>query len=115
MQPYDIKANGKIIVTSINNPTGGAGVKNTWRISCGSGAGTTVLGVVAATPTNFPVALNPTLDNEVLVTEVFFTYTPVFKTIIYQGSTLSATAYTRPRNHNLMTSPDTPAGSFKCP
>jgi Flp pilus assembly protein TadG len=111
MQPYDIKTKGKIIVTSINNPTGGTGVKNTWRISCGSGTGTTQLGAVNATPTNFPAALNPTVDNEVLVTEVFFTYTPVFKTFIYQGSTLSATAYTRPRNHNLITSP----GTVTCP
>jgi Flp pilus assembly protein TadG len=111
MQPYDIKTKGKIIVTSINNPSGGTGVTNTWRISCGSGTGTTQLGAVNATPTNLPAALNPTVDNEVLVTEVFFTYTPVFKTFIYQGSTLSATAYTRPRNHNLMTSP----GTVTCP
>ena len=52
-----------------------------------------------------PAALSPIKDNEVLVTEVYFQYTPVFKTFIYTGSTLYAVAFSRPRNHNLMTSP----------
>ncbi len=109
MQPYAIFNNGNIVVTSINNPTGGTGVKNTWRISCPSGV-TGSLGAINATPT-LPAGLAPTLDNEVLVTEVAFTFKPVFGTIIYQGNTLRAIAYTRPRNHNLMTSP----GTIICP
>ena len=110
MQPYAILTSGSIVVTSINNPTGGAGVKNTWRIACGTVNNIGKLGAVGATPTvtAFPNALLPTIDNEVLVTEVYFTYTPVFKTYIYTGSTLYAVAYTRPRNHNLTTSPNTP-------
>jgi Flp pilus assembly protein TadG len=110
MQPYAIFNAGNIVVTSINNPTGGGGVKNTWRISCPSGVAGT-LGAINATPVGLPAGLSPTLDNEVLVTEVSFTYTPVFSTIIYQGNTLKAIAYTRPRNHNLMTAP---AGSIRC-
>ena len=46
--------------------------------------------------------------DEVLVTEIYFNYVPAFRTYIYSGSTLYAVAYTRPRNHNLMTSPGTP-------
>jgi len=113
MQPYAVLTNGSIVVTSINNPTGGTGVKNTWRIACGTVNNTGKLGAVGATPTGsaFPNALSPAIDNEVLVTEVYFTYTPVFKSFIYAGSTLYTAAYTRPRNHNLITSP----GTVSCP
>lgn len=113
MQPYDVSTNGTIIVTSINNPTGGTGVKNTWRISCGVAANTSKLGAVNSTPSGsaFPAALSPTIDNEVLVAEVYFAYTPVFKTYIFPGATLYTIAYTRPRNHNLITSP----GTVRCP
>ncbi|HVZ01790.1 MAG TPA: TadE/TadG family type IV pilus assembly protein [Dongiaceae bacterium] len=111
MQPYAIFTDGSIVVTSINNPTGGSGVKNTWRVACGTVNTTGTLGAVNSTPTNLPAQLSPTLDNEVLVAEIYFNYTPVFKTFIYKGSTLYAVAYTRPRNHNLMTSP----GTVRCP
>jgi len=113
MQPYDIKNSGTIIVTSINNPTGGTGVKNTWRVSCGVAANTSKLGSVNATPSGavFPAALSPALDNEVLVAEVYFAYTPVFRTYIFPGATLYTIAYTRPRNHNLITTP----GTVRCP
>jgi Flp pilus assembly protein TadG len=110
MQPYAIFTNGNIVVTSINNPTGGTGVKNTWRVSCPSGVSGS-FGAINSTPVGLPAGLSPTLDNEVLVTEVSFTYKPVFSTIIYQGSTLKAIAYTRPRNHNLMTQP---SGTIRC-
>jgi Flp pilus assembly protein TadG len=109
MQPYAIFNAGNIVVTSVNNPTGGSGVKNTWRASCPAGV-LGSLGAINSTPT-LPTGLAPTLDNEVLVTEVSFTYTPVFSTIIYQGSTLKAIAYTRPRNHNLISAP---SGSIRC-
>jgi Flp pilus assembly protein TadG len=118
MLPYDVITNGSIVVTSINNPTGGTGVKNTWRVFCGTVNSTGKLGAVGATPssTALPTALSPSLDNEVLVTEIYFNFTPVFKNnFIYTGSTLYAVAYTRPRNHNLITTPDKPTGSFKCP
>ena len=64
--------------------------------------------LTSPTPSRSPAALSPALDNEVLVTEVYFTFTPVFKTFIYKSSALYAVAYTRPRNHNLITNPGTP-------
>jgi Flp pilus assembly protein TadG len=122
MQPYDIIKNGSIVVTSINNPTGG-NLQVTWRRACGTGNNVGNMGNSVgpnATPTvggiGLPTELSPTKDNEVLVTEVYFTYTPIFKSFIYQGSTLYAAAYTRPRNHNLMSSPIiTVAQAPRCP
>jgi Flp pilus assembly protein TadG len=111
MQPYTIFNTGSIVVTSINNPTAGTGVKNTWRIACGTVNTTGKLGAVNSTPTNLPAALSPTTDNEVLVTELYFNYVPIFGTKIYTGSTLYTVAYSRPRNHNLITSP----GTVRCP
>jgi Flp pilus assembly protein TadG len=110
MQPYSIYTNGSIVVTSINNPSGGTGIKNTWRVSCPAGVNGT-LGAINSTPIGLPAALSPAIDNEVLVTEVNFTFKPVFGTIIYRSSPLYAVNYTRPRNHNLMTSP----GTLICP
>lgn len=100
MQPYDLYANGKVIITSINNPTG-AGASITWQRNQGSlGAGTKITSVAA-----LPAGLTPIAGEEVLAAEVYFAYTPFFGTLIYQGSTLYRVSYTRPRNDNLMTPP----------
>jgi Flp pilus assembly protein TadG len=120
MQPYNIITNGSMVVTSINNPTGG-NLGLTWRRACGAlnnvgNMGGTVPGNVTVGGTGLPAPLSPAKDNEVLVTEVYFRYTPVFKTFIYTGSTLYAVAFTRPRNHNLMSSPIiTVAAAPHCP
>jgi Flp pilus assembly protein TadG len=114
MQPYAVFNNGSIVVTSINNPTGGTGTTNTWRVACGTVNNIGNLGAVGSTPANLPASLLPLpTDNEILVTEIYFNYTPVFGNIIYRASTapLYAVAYTRPRNHNLVTSP----GTIICP
>lgn len=105
MQPYDVVANGAVIVSSINNPTGGTGVKITWQSRNGTVTTLSKLGVQGATPTNVPAGLTPALDEELLTAEVYFNYTPIFKTYIYQGSQLYLISYTRPRNHNLITPP----------
>ena len=103
MDPYDIVADGKIFITSINNPSG-AGVEITWqRDNSGNAAATSKIGS-SGTPA-IPAALMPGSDEEVLAAEVFFNYTPIFSTLIYSGSQLYSVSYTRPRNHNLTTVP----------
>jgi Flp pilus assembly protein TadG len=105
MQPYDVVTNGVIIVSSVNNPNG-SGVKITWQKRKGSVGTASKLGVQGATPgAGLPVALSPASNEEVLVAEVYYTYTPIFGTIIYNGSTLYRVSFTRPRNDNLNTSP----------
>jgi len=105
MQPYDVVANGVIIVSSINNP-GGTGVKLTWQSRKGSVATASKLGAQGSNPSgNLPAGLIPAADEEVLAAEVYFNFVPVFKNYLYQGAQLYMVSYTRPRNHNLTTSP----------
>jgi len=105
MQPYDVSTNGVIIITSINNP-GASGVTNTWQMRKGSVATVSKFGIQGANPTGkIPAALSPGSNEEVLTAEVYFNYTPIFKTFIFNGSQLYIASYTRPRNHNLMTPP----------
>jgi Flp pilus assembly protein TadG len=109
MQPYDVIANGKIIVSSINNPSpscaGSVGTKVTWqKDNGGSATGTTKVGAKCQSPV-LPAALMPGNGEEVLAAEVYFNYVPVFTNLIYSGSQLYTISYTRPRNKNLMTSP----------
>jgi Flp pilus assembly protein TadG len=118
MQPYDVVANGRIYVTSINNPSS-TGVKVTWQTN-NSGAVTTPgskFGAKGSDPTTkLPATLVPAANDEVLAAEVVFNYQPIFSTLIYQGSKLYMIAYTRPRNKNLLTEPpvNCPVGVDQC-
>lgn len=112
MEPYDIKADGRIYISSVNNP-GGTGVKLTWQRN-NNGAVTTAskLGAQPApppatppAPTNLPAGISPGSNEEVLVAEVYFNYKPIFASKIYSGQQLYMAAYTRPRNKNLLTPP----------
>lgn len=106
MQPYDVVANGRIYVSSINNPSGN-GVTLTWqRNNSGLVATASKLGSQGTDPTSkLPAALVPLSNEEVLAAEVYFNYVPFFSNRIYSGSTLYMISYTRPRNHNLTTPP----------
>jgi Flp pilus assembly protein TadG len=108
MEPYDVIANGRIYVSSINNPSGG-GVTLTWqRNNAGLVATASKMGAAGTNPSaKLPAALVPASNEEVLVAEVYFNYTPVFSSIIYSGSQLYMISYTRPRNKNLVTAPPT--------
>jgi Flp pilus assembly protein TadG len=117
MQPYVVVAVGRIYVSSINNPSGN-GVTITWQRNNG-GAVTTAskLGTAGTNPTaKMPAGLVPASNEEVLASEVFFNYRPIFSTLIYQGSQLYMISYTRPRNKNLMTAPplSCPSGVAQC-
>jgi Flp pilus assembly protein TadG len=107
MQPYDVIANGRIYVSSINNPSGGPGVRVTWqRNNSGSVSTASKLGVQGSNPTsNLPAGLVPLTNEEVLAAEVYFNYTPVLTNLIYSGTQLYMISYTRPRNKNLNTPP----------
>ena len=117
MQPYDVIANGRIYVSSINNPNGG-GVTLTWqRNNGGSVATASKLGAAGTNPSSkLPAALVPGSNEEVLAAEVYFNYTPIFANLIYKGSQLYQIAYTRPRNKNLNTAPPLtcPTGVSQC-
>ena len=113
MQPFDLTAQGKIYVTSVNNPSGG-GLVLTWQRNNGGTVGNSNSKITS--PSNIPAPIQPGSNEEVLATEVFFNYQPVFSTLIYPGSMLYRVSYTRPRNKNLMTPPpiSCPAGVTQC-
>ncbi len=101
MQPYDVVAKGKIYISSINNPSGT--VVMSWRKdNYGKNGGSSRM------PASLPIPLKPAVGEEVLVAEVFFTYQPLFSTLIYKGTDLYMASYTRPRNKNLKTEPGDP-------
>jgi Flp pilus assembly protein TadG len=104
MAPYNLYTNGKVIITAFSNPAG-TGASKTWQVQKGSGTGNTKLTGVA----NLPTGLSPASGEQVLAAEVYFTYTPVLSTLIYQGTTLYKSSFTRPRNDNLMTPPNNPS------
>jgi len=105
MQPYDIVADGKIFITSINNPNG-TGVTVTWqRDNKGKAAAASRVSASGSGSPTIPNDLMPASNEEVLAAEVFFDYQPIFSTLIYSGSQLYSVSYTRPRNHNLTTVP----------
>jgi len=106
MEPYDVVTNGEIVVSSINNPAG-AGVILTWQKKNGAVSTASKIGLEGAqgNSVKIPAPLMPDADQEVLAAEVFFTYVPVFSTLIYNGSQLYMVSYSRPRNKNLMTKP----------
>lgn len=107
MEPYDLAANGRMIVSSINNP-GGAGVTITWQRPSGTVTTASKLGGAGANPSGaMPAGLPPGSNEEVLAAEVYFNYVPIFQTLIYSGKQLYIISYTRPRNHNLTTPPPT--------
>lgn len=105
MEPYDLLADGRVIISSINNTAGV--VKVTWREVYGnlSGVDTVKLGAAGENAKNLPAGLSPDSSEEVLAAEAYFKYKPVFSNLIYSGSTLYSVSYTRPRNHNLTTVP----------
>jgi Flp pilus assembly protein TadG len=117
MQPYDVIANGRIYVSSINNPSGN-GVTLTWqRNNAGAIATASKLGAAGTNPTSkMPAGIVPGSNEEVLAAEVYFNYQPIFSTLIYSGSQLYMISYTRPRNKNLNTAPPLtcPSGVSQC-
>jgi Flp pilus assembly protein TadG len=104
MQPYDLLNNGAVIVSSINNPSN-TGVAITWQARMGADTTASKLGVATTTNPPLPAGIGPDSNEEVIAAEVYYNYTPIFKTYIYSGSKLYLNAYTRPRNHNLNSSP----------
>jgi len=110
MQPYDVVADGKIYISSINNPNG-SGVVLTWqRNNDGKLDEDSKYFSNEGSPPkiSLPAGLTPLSNEEVLISEVFFDYKPIFSTLIYEGSHLFVASYSRPRNKNLMTPPPEP-------
>ncbi len=101
MSPYDLPANGQLIVSSISS-TGTASPRVNWQRSFGGGGGGSAFGVEggnAILPTGFVVR-----DGEsIVVTEAFYDYEPAFFDSLLEPTTLYSFAIFRPRFSALTT------------
>lgn len=101
-QPFDFaKGDGNVIVTSVSNPTG-VNTQIMWQDSYpGSATGSLV------NPTDLPGDLILNSGQTVIVTEVFFTYKPLFPGYILSpdGKEIYALALAVPRKGQMTTLP----------
>lgn len=106
MSPYDLQGNGRVIVSSLMNTAGAAQPKIEWqRLSPGAMSAISHFGGEGATASGLPAGLVVRPEDDVIVAEVFFNYTPILANVIYSGSQFYANAFNRVRNNNLITHP----------
>ncbi|WP_374383316.1 hypothetical protein [Dongia sp.] len=105
MEPYDLSTNGRVIITSLSNPTGTA-EKIAWQvISPGDFPAQSKIGETGGTPT-LPGGLVIREGENIIAAEIIFKYEPLFGNIIYDEQTLYTQSFTRPRFTNLTDTPD---------
>jgi Flp pilus assembly protein TadG len=99
VDPFDLAADGRIIVSSISR-TGTASAHVNWQRGFGGGSGSSAFGVEggnAVLPVGFVVR-----DGEsIVVGEAFFDYTPIFTGGVVGNTTVYNSAVLRPRFGNL--------------
>ena len=103
-QPFDLTGHGRVIITSVFNASGTVNV--VWQCKGGGSytAATSKIGTKggpATMPTNLPVSLN----ENVVVAEVFYDYKPFLFNGIFQPAVFRHTTFTRPRGSLLVTVP----------
>jgi Flp pilus assembly protein TadG len=119
MKPYDLDAQGMVIVSSVYRPSGEPDPKVAWQRTHGATIGSSTIGAegdTATLPSNF------SLDDseDVVAAEVLYQYEPVFFGVlagmknlsggplfgeIFQATTFRHDAWARPRGANLVTAP----------
>ena len=99
LDPYDLMADGGLVVSSIANDDG-AGARIAWQRSFGSGADASRFGTqggAATLPGTFVVREG---ENAIGV-EVMFDFEPIFAFSVLDSATIDSTALFRPRFANL--------------
>jgi Flp pilus assembly protein TadG len=101
LEPYDLGANGRIIVTSVYRPDADDPAVVAWqRLSSSGIAVSSDVGAEGAEAT-LPAGLTVDAGENVVVTEVFYSYSPFFFGTLFEPSQLQHDAYNRPRISNL--------------
>lgn len=104
MEPYDFPNQGRVIITSLSNPTGTAEVV-AWQImSPGPFPAISKIGV-AGDPPSLPGGLVVREGENIIAAEIIFNYQPLFGSMIYSERTLYTRSFTRPRFTNLTDTP----------
>ena len=100
MEPYDLGANGRIIVSSVYRPDAAAATVAWQRLTVAGIAATSEVGGEGATAT-LPAGFTVDAGENVIVAEVFYNYTPFFLNTVFEASLVSHNAFNRPRISNL--------------
>lgn len=105
MSPYDMDVEGRVIISSIGNPTGDEELV-LWQRK--SQHGLTVSSAVGNEDDEpaLPTGMIVREGENIIVAEVVFHYEPLFGSIVYDEKTLYSSAYTRPRFSNLTADPN---------
>ena len=105
LAPYDLANKGRVIISSVANPTGTA-EKIVWQLSSpGSFSATSKIGDVNGTPT-LPSGLVVREGENIICAEIIFHYEPMFGSMIYEEHNLYTRSFTRPRFTNLTDIPN---------
>lgn len=104
ISPYDLGESGRVIISSVGNPSGSQPTI-LWRRQSGTGIpATSKIGAVGSQPT-MPGGLVVRAGENIIVAEVVYHYKPLFGSLLYDEKTLYSSAFTRPRFSNLTTQP----------
>jgi len=98
MEPYDVAANGLVVVSSISNSGSGAVID--WQHAVGGGDGSSQFGAPGGSP-SLPSGFVVREGENVIVTEVFYDYTPLMTHAVFEAKTVYNFAVFRPRNTTL--------------
>lgn len=102
MQPFAAGAAGTAIVTSVSINVAGDAVVNWQRRGFGTLPATSEIGAAAGGAASLPAGLPLAIGETVIVSEVFYAYSPVFDIIVPQ-QTLRRVAFAKPRLGTLDT------------
>lgn len=104
LSPYDLGTNGRVIISSVGNPSGSQETI-LWQQTTGTIAAVSKVGVAGSAPT-MPGGLVVREGENIIVAEVAYHYEPLFGSLIYDEKTLYSSAFTRPRFSNLTANPN---------
>ncbi|TDQ78942.1 Flp pilus assembly protein TadG [Dongia mobilis] len=104
LSPYDLGTNGRVIISSVGNPSGSQETI-LWQQTTGTIAAVSKVGVAGSAPT-MPGGLIVREGENIIVAEVAYHYEPLFGSLIYDEKTLYSSAFTRPRFSNLTAAPN---------
>jgi len=101
MSPYDLVDDGRVVMSSVYRASGGAATV-VWQRSYGAGGGSSHFGVEGETAT-LPDDLVVRDGEDVIVAEVFYSYTPMLAASVLSPAELYNFAVFRPRFAALRT------------
>lgn len=101
LEPYDLGANGRVIVSSVHRPDAAVPPVIAWqRLSSGGIPATSNVGA-EGDDAALPPGLTVDAGENVIVTEVFYSYEPFFLGTLFEPSQFVHDAFNRPRINNL--------------